>query len=117
MELLDCAVVKRDGSHETYSRDKLESGIRRSLAKRPHTREQFDQLIHAIERDIQKMKKREIRSSEIGEIVMRHLGRFDKIAYIRFASIYRSFQDVRTFEHEIHSLERGRSARRKRKKL
>lgn len=104
IELLDIIVVKNDGERETYDRQKLEKGIRFSLAKRPFTKEKFDKLIHGVERDIQKKKKREIRSKEIGELVMKHLRRFDTIAYIRFASIYRKFEDVKGFENEILKL-------------
>lgn len=106
MELLDIIVVKNNGRRESYSRAKLQSGIIHSLTKRPYTQESFDQLIYAVERDIQKKKKREITSNEIGEIVMKHLKKFDKVAYIRFASIYRAFEDVSTFESEIKSLKR-----------
>ena len=106
VELLDIVVVKRDGSRESYSRDKVEKGIFQSLIKRPYTKEKFDRLISAIERDIQKKKKRELTSNEIGELVMKHLRKFDKVAYIRFASIYRSFEDVGGFKSEIKSLER-----------
>ena len=106
-ELLDIVVVKRDGRRETYSRSKLEKGIQHSLVKRPYTEETFDRLIHAIERDVQKKKRREMTSNQIGEIVMKHLKRFDKVAYIRFASIYRAFEDVATFQHEITSLQQG----------
>ena len=108
MELLDIVVVKADGRRESYARQKLTDGILRSLTKRPFTQEQFDRLIHSIERDIQKKKKREMTSKEIGEVVMRHLSRFDKVAYIRFASIYRAFTDVSTFQHEILSLQEAR---------
>lgn len=106
MELLDVTVVKNDGRRESYSRNKLERGILQSLAKRPYTQERFDRLIHAMERDIQKKKKREITSEELGSIVMKHLKKFDKIAYIRFASIYRSFEDVSTFQNEIELLKK-----------
>ncbi len=106
MELLDIVVVKRDGDRESYSRAKLEKGILHSLAKRPYTQEKFDRMISAIERDIQKKKKKEITSAEVGELVMKNLRRFDKIAYIRFASIYRSFEDVRKFQSEIRSLQK-----------
>jgi len=109
MELLDIVVVKRDGGRESYSRDKLKSGILESLTKRPYTQEKFDRLIHSVERDIQKKKKREITSEDIGEIVMKHLSKFDKIAYIRFASIYRAFEDVDKFQSEILSLEKKKS--------
>lgn len=104
VELLDVIVVKEDGSRESYMRDKVEKGILRSLTKRPFTQEKFHRLLHNIERDIQKKKKREIASSEIGEIVMKHLHSFDKVAYIRFASVYRDFKDVKTFEKELKKL-------------
>lgn len=103
-ELLDLIVVKRDGKREAYMRDKLESGMRRSLTKRAFTQEDFHSLLHAIERDIQKRKKRELGSGELGEIVMKHLRGFDKVAYIRFASIYRDFKDVKNFESELKRL-------------
>ncbi|MBU2542202.1 transcriptional regulator NrdR [Patescibacteria group bacterium] len=105
-ELLDILVVKRDGTRESYSRNKLERGILHSLSKRPYTQEKFDRMVSVIERDIQKKKKREVTSADIGEIVMKHLRKFDKVAYIRFASIYRSFEDVKKFQSEIKSLER-----------
>jgi transcriptional repressor NrdR len=104
MELLDLVVVKQDGRRESYSRAKLINGIVRSLAKRPYTEDRFDKLVHAIERDMQKKKTRELTSRDIGEIVMRHLKKFDKVAYIRFASIYRAFEDVDKFQHEIRQL-------------
>lgn len=109
MELLDIIVVKNDGTRESYSRNKLERGILHSLTKRPYTQDQFDRMIHAIERDIQKKKKRELTSKELGELVMKHLRKFDKVAYIRFASIYRAFEDVGRFQNEIKSLQTKRS--------
>lgn len=108
MELLDIVVVKNDGRRESYSRSKLEKGILHSLTKRPYTEEQFAQLIHAIETDIQKKKQREITSKDLGESVMRHLRKFDKVAYIRFASIYRAFTDVTKFQSEVKSLQSER---------
>lgn len=106
MELLDIVVVKNNGARESYSRQKMQRGILQSLIKRPYTQEQFDHLIHAIEIDIQKKKQRELTSKEIGELVMKHLKKFDKIAYIRFASIYRAFEDVSRFQREVRSLQR-----------
>ncbi len=106
MELLDVIVVKNNGRRESYSRTKLERGIQHSLTKRPVTEDQFEQLIHAIESDIQKKKQREVTSKDLGEIVMRHLRKFDKVAYIRFASIYRAFTDVKGFQSEVSSLEK-----------
>ncbi len=106
VELLDIIVVKNNGNRESFSRDKIELGIKHSLAKRAYTKENFRRLIQRIIRDIQKLKKREITSKKIGEIVMKHLKRFDKIAYIRFASIYRDFKDVEIFKKEVNSLKR-----------
>ena len=105
LEILDLVVVKNDGQRESYSREKLKRGILHSLTKRPYTQEKFDRLINAIERDIQKKRKREITTAQVGELVMKHLKKFDKVAYIRFASIYRAFEDVKTFKSEIRSLE------------
>ena len=108
VELLDIIVVKGDGKREGYDRRKLMGGIVRSLTKRPYTQEHLDKLIHNIERDIQKKKKKEVTSSAIGDIVMRHLKKFDKVAYIRFASIYLAFDDINTFEEEIKLLGKRR---------
>ncbi|PIT86788.1 MAG: transcriptional regulator NrdR [Candidatus Magasanikbacteria bacterium CG10_big_fil_rev_8_21_14_0_10_43_6] len=105
-ELLDIVVVKSDGRKESYSREKLRRGIFHSLTKRPYTQEKFDRLIHSIERDIQKKRKREITSEFLGEVVMKRLKTFDKVAYIRFASIYRSFEDVKKFETAVQSLQK-----------
>jgi transcriptional repressor NrdR len=105
MELLDITVVKNNGVRESYSRNKLERGILHSLTKRPYTQEKFDRMISAIERDVQKKKKREVTSKEMGELVMKHLRKFDKVAYIRFASIYRAFEDVKKFQNEVKILQ------------
>ncbi|KKU31771.1 MAG: Ribonucleotide reductase regulator NrdR-like protein [Candidatus Uhrbacteria bacterium GW2011_GWE2_46_68] len=104
VELLDITVVKRDGRRENYSRDKLSRGIARALEKRPYTDTAFEQLIRKIERDIQRKDRTQLTSKEIGEIVMKHLKTFDSVAYIRFASVYRSFEDVQTFQKELLSL-------------
>jgi transcriptional repressor NrdR len=104
VELLDIIVVKEDGTRESYMREKMENGIRRSLTKRAFTQDGFRRLIHTIERDIQKKKNREVASKEIGKIVMKHLRLFDGIAYIRFASVYRDFKDVETFEKELKKI-------------
>lgn len=104
VELLDLRVIKRDGAHEGYSRDKIEKGLRRALEKRSHTDAEFRSLVHAIERDIQKISSSEITSLQLGEIVMNRLKEFDQVAYIRFASVYRSFADVKSFTKELDEL-------------
>lgn len=104
-ELLDIMVIKSDGHRESYSREKLKAGIQRSLVKRPYTQEKFYRLIQLIERDLQRKRKRELTSKEIGEVIMKHLKRFDKVAYVRFASVYRAFEDVKTFQSELKKLQ------------
>lgn len=106
LELLDLMVVKRDGRREPYDREKLEAGLKRALEKRSHTADDFRALMGAIERAIERKRKREITAREIGEIVMERLRAFDKVAYIRFASVYRQFEDVDTFVKELETLRR-----------
>ena len=112
IELLDTTVIKRDGRRELYIREKLVSGIRRALEKRSYTDENFHALVHSIEADIAKRGSHEITSADIGEIVMERLKSFDKIAYIRFASVYRAFEDVQTFQRALDDL-RKRSSKKK----
>lgn len=105
MQILDLMVVKRDGRRESYNHDKIERGLLRALEKRSYTKDQFKLLINKIERDIQKKAKRnELTTMQIGEIIMKYLQRFDKIAYIRFASVYRQFEDVKTFQKELKKI-------------
>jgi len=104
MELLGFVISKRDGGRETYSRDKMIKGVLRALEKRSYTEDSFKELIHNIERDISRRKVQELTSSELGDIVMDRLRAFDKVAYIRFASVYRQFEDVQTFQRELEAL-------------
>ena len=105
-ELLDVVVVKKDGRRESYMREKVENGIKRSLTKRAYSQENFHRIINSIEKEIQKKKKREIKSEEIGEIILRQLKTFDKVAYVRYASVYRDFKDVKSFAKELKKLGR-----------
>ncbi len=105
IEILDLTVVKRDGSTQPYTREKLERGIQRAFEKREHTDQTFKKIISGVEQDIQKKAKdSQIMSSEIGEIVMKRLKRADKVAYIRFASVYRQFADVEEFKEVLEKL-------------
>ncbi len=117
VEILNLAVVKRDGNREPYNRAKLETGLRRALQKRPITADAFARLVHAIERDIQVRNTEEITSKAIGEMVMKHLKRVDDVAYIRFASVYRQFTDAQSFAHELHQLLGRRTTPRHRAQL
>lgn len=106
IEVLDISLKKRSGKEEPYSRDKLEEGIKRSLVKREYASEMFKKLIHDIERDIQvDARDNRISSSDIGEIIMKHLKNFDTVAYVRFASVYRDFKDPEDFAKEVKKLE------------
>lgn len=104
VELMDLTIVKRTGKREAYSREKLTRGLRKALEKRSYTDAALKQLIHAIERDIQRQKVNELTSADVGELVMHRLRSFDKVAYIRFASVYRQFEDVHTFQKELDTL-------------
>ncbi len=104
IEILDVTVVKRNGRRESYNREKIESGLKKSLEKRPYTDVQFRTLVHTIEREIQKGRGSEITSRSIGAILMEQLRSFDKVAYIRYASVYHSFEDVATFAEELRKL-------------
>ena len=111
LEILDLMIVKRDGRKESYNRDKLTKGLSRALEKRPITDDKFKRLIHSIERDLQKLRQGEITSSQVGQIVMRHLKRVDQVAYIRFASVYESFKDAQTFRRELNKLLKSRKSK------
>ena len=104
MEILDLMIVKRDGRKETYDREKVVKGLKKALEKRSITDDQFKKLIHSIERDIQVLRKSEITTSQVGQIIMRHLKKVDQVAYIRFASVYESFKDAQTFRRELNKL-------------
>ncbi len=104
MEILDLTVVKRDNVKELYSRDKMERGIRKAFEKRPVTEETFKKLISQIEQEIQKTADPEISSQQIGEIVMKKIKKVDKVAYVRFASVYKCFEDIEEFKAELQKL-------------
>ena len=104
IEILDLTVLKRDDKKENYNREKIIKGLKKSLEKRPVDEDKFKQLIHLIERDIQKLRKNEVSSDEIGQIIMKELKKVDQVAYIRFASVYQAFEDVDTFKTELDKL-------------
>lgn len=97
-------IVKRDNTREPYDRSKLESGIVRSCHKRPVPYEKIQAVVDSIENIIFNMEKKEINSTDVGEIVMEKLKDLDQVAYVRFASIYREFKDVNTFMDELTKL-------------
>jgi transcriptional repressor NrdR len=110
VEILDLVVVKRDGRKETYSREKIVKGLKRALEKRPITDDGFKKLTNSIERDLQILRKNEVTSDQIGQIVMKNLKRFDQVAYIRFASVYESFKDAHEFRRELNKLLKSKTS-------
>ena len=98
-------VIKRDGNREPFDENKLRSGIMRALEKRPVASDQIEAALVRIKRLIVTAGERELKSREIGERVMEELREMDEVAYVRFASVYRSFQDVHAFREEIERLE------------
>ncbi len=98
-------IVKSDGRRETFDDDKLRRGIVKALEKRPVPMERVEQAINSVKRKVRETGVREIDSRQLGEYVMEVLRGLDQVAYVRFASVYRSFEDVRAFLEEIESLE------------
>ena len=103
-ELLMPKIVKQDKSRVPFDEIKLKEGISRSLEKRPVSEEDFETLIEQIKRDIRGFGEREVSSRVIGETVMKHLRKIDEVAFVRFASVYRSIQDQLEFSEEVKKL-------------
>jgi transcriptional repressor NrdR len=104
VEMLELKIVKKDGRRESYDRDKMLKGIVKSCEKRPVSSEQINQLVNEIEAELFSMEANEVLSTTLGDIVMKHLKKFDEIAYIRFASVYRQFKDIHDLELELKKL-------------
>ena len=100
------AVVKKDGRRIDYERAKLQASLILALRKRPVSTEQIDSAVERIEEKLLNLGVREIPSSRIGELVMRELKKLDKVAYVRFASVYRSFEDVDDFKSVVDEIRR-----------
>lgn len=105
-ELLMPRVIKTDGTREPFDEAKLRSGLQRALEKRPVSMEQIETTVSLIKHSLQTMGEREVPSRLIGEMVMQHLRDLDQVAYVRFASVYRSFQDISEFRAELDRLEK-----------
>jgi transcriptional repressor NrdR len=103
-ELVMPRVIKQVGSREPFNEDKLLNGLHRALEKRPVSTEQIDEVIHKIKSELRATGEREVSSHFIGGLIMEALKKLDKVAYVRFASVYRSFEDVKEFGEEIAKL-------------
>ncbi len=104
IESLPIVVIKRDGSREAFDRAKLIRGLLKSCEKRPISLRQLETLAEDIEQSLQNRLENEVDSQEIGEMVMHKLKDLDDIAYVRFASVYRRFQDIGSFRDELDRL-------------
>jgi transcriptional repressor NrdR len=100
----DLHVIKKDGTRQKFERDKLKQGINKAFEKRPVSKEKIERAINEIEESLRRKGKKEIKSTIIGELVMKKIKKLDNVAYIRFASVYRDFQDVNDFKKEIGDL-------------
>jgi transcriptional repressor NrdR len=105
VELLRLSVIKKNGEKVDYDKNKIESGIKRALIKRPVTQEKCAKLIGDIEYEIHSLEKPEVTTREIGRIVLKKLKELDEVAYVRFASVYKSFGSVESFKKELDMLE------------
>ncbi|MCK4635814.1 MAG: transcriptional repressor NrdR [Candidatus Moranbacteria bacterium] len=104
VEIVRLTIIKRDGSKEEYNRGKIEEGIRRALKKRPVDEEHIDQLLNKIEYEVRSKEKRAMTSREIGRIIMDKLRDVDDVAFIRFASVYKSIGSANSFSKVIQDL-------------
>jgi transcriptional repressor NrdR len=97
-------VVKKDGRREPFDRAKIIAGLKRACEKRPVSMETIDQIANSIETTMAEQSDREVASNSIGAAVMNELHKIDQVAYVRFASVYRSFKDIDEFMHELEDL-------------
>ncbi len=94
-------VVKRDGTRKKFDREKIKIGILKACEKRPVSMDKIDEIVDAVERKVQKKADKEVRSTDIGNMVMEELYNLDEVAYVRFASVYRRFKDISHFKKEL----------------
>ncbi len=105
VQLRELIVVKKNGRREPFDRDKLERSLAHALRKRPVEAERVDRMVTGIVRRLESLGENEIQGSMIGELVMQALQSLDKVAYVRFASVYRNFRETKDFENLIGELE------------
>jgi len=107
VESIGLIVIKKDGRREPFNREKLTAGIVRACEKRPVSHEKIEHLLDDLEREIRRRDTTEVPSTVVGELVMKRLKKLDKVAYIRFASVYREFADIEDFRKELKDLLKG----------
>ena len=104
MESLPLMVVKKDGSRQSFDRNKVMNGLIRACEKRPVSFSTMEEIVNEIEQTLQNEMEREVSSAEIGELVMERLKKVDEVSYVRCASVYRQFKDINTFMRELIKL-------------
>ena len=104
MESLPLMVVKKDGSRQSFDRNKVMNGLIRACEKRPVSFSTMEEIVNEIEQTLQNEMEWEVSSAEIGELVMERLKKVDEVSYVRFASVYRQFKDINTFMRELNKL-------------
>ena len=97
-------IVKKDGSREIFNRTKILGGLYRACEKTPVTSMQIEKLVNDIEQELYGLDEQEVKSDKIGELVMNHLSQINEVAYVRFASVYRRFKDIASFEKELSNI-------------
>ena len=97
-------IIKKDGNRESFEREKLEKGIDKAFEKRPVAKEKIEKMINEIEEQLRRKGKKEIKSSTIGEMVMKKIKKLDSVAYVRFASVYLNFKNLKDFKKVISQL-------------
>ncbi|MBI2545249.1 MAG: transcriptional repressor NrdR [Candidatus Aenigmarchaeota archaeon] len=107
IETIPLTVVKKDGSSESFDKNKIRMGIMRACEKRPVSQEKIEKILDDIENELMTMNTTEIKSKIIGDMVGEKLKALDEVAYIRFASVYKKFRDIESFEKELKELKRG----------
>ena len=100
----DIYVVKKSGSRQAFDIEKVRKGVLRAFEKRQIKRERIEKMINDIEEQLRRRGKKEVKSSVIGELIMKKIKKLDNVAYIRFASVYRDFQDIKDFKKELKDL-------------
>lgn len=106
IELIPLVVLKKDGSREPFDRNKLRTGVMKACWKRPIDQKKIEKLLDEIESNLSDTNKREVRSRVIGNLVMEKLKKIDRVAYMRFASVYRRFRGLESFERELKRLKK-----------
>jgi len=106
IETVEITVVKKDGRREHFDRNKMLTGLLHACEKRPISRKSIEELVEKMEAEVKALDTTEVNSKDIGEIVIKHLRKLDKVAYIRFASVYKEFEDIESFQKELNKIKK-----------